>query len=203
MDEDADMAEKINELLGAVAALKAYVAHLPGAADVDLEAVRRAGRDTGAGLIGGIHPSTHVNDAWTTFSAWLQRLNRGQTKKGTSLLRTGDYRLLRLSSFTLAAPADLLHLGEAFAMLLVSLHNGVLLLLGGEVEPVGHGSDSEKVLDLLFGISCRNGAFCGLIAVVWLFAPDWQRSGHVGMGCRELACVPDRCPHYCVTLLRA
>jgi hypothetical protein len=42
MDEDADMAEKINELLGAVAALKAYVAHLPGAADVDLEAVRRA-----------------------------------------------------------------------------------------------------------------------------------------------------------------
>src|SRR5215204_2588689 len=46
-------------------------------------------------------------------------------------------------------------------------------------------------------------AFCGLIAVVWLFAPDWQRSGHVGMGCRELACVPDRCPHYCVTLLRA
>src|SRR5215204_5636576 len=56
-----------------------------------------------------------------------------------------------------AAPADLLHLGEAFAMLLVSLHNGVLLLLGGEVEPVGHGSDSEKVLDLLFGISCRNG----------------------------------------------
>jgi hypothetical protein len=63
MDEDADIAEKINELLGAVAALKAYVAHLPGAADVDLEAVRRAGRDTGAGLIGGVHPSTHVNDA--------------------------------------------------------------------------------------------------------------------------------------------
>ena len=63
MDEDADMAEKINELLGAVAALKAYVAHLPGAADVDLEAVRRAGRDTRAGLIGGVHPSTHVNDA--------------------------------------------------------------------------------------------------------------------------------------------
>jgi hypothetical protein len=63
MDENADMAEKINELLGAVAALKAYVAHLPGAADVDLEAVRRAGRDTGAGLIGGVHPSTHVNDA--------------------------------------------------------------------------------------------------------------------------------------------
>src|SRR5829696_2419344 len=63
MDEDADVAEKINELLGAVAALKAYIAHLPGAADVDLEAVRRAGRDTGAGLIGGVHPSTHVNDA--------------------------------------------------------------------------------------------------------------------------------------------
>ena len=42
MDEDADIAEKINELLGAVAALKAYIAHLPGAADVDLEAVRRA-----------------------------------------------------------------------------------------------------------------------------------------------------------------
>jgi hypothetical protein len=63
MDENADMAEKINELLGAVAALKAYIAHLPGAADVDLEAVRRAGRDTGAGLIGGVHPSTHVNDA--------------------------------------------------------------------------------------------------------------------------------------------
>ena len=39
--------EQINELLGAVAALKAYVAHLPGAADVDLEAVRRAGRDAG------------------------------------------------------------------------------------------------------------------------------------------------------------
>jgi hypothetical protein len=58
MDENADMAEKINELLGAVAALKAYVAHLPGAADA-----RRAGRDTGAGLIGGVHPSTHVNDA--------------------------------------------------------------------------------------------------------------------------------------------
>ena len=34
MDENADMAEKINELLGAVAALKAYIAHLPGAADV-------------------------------------------------------------------------------------------------------------------------------------------------------------------------
>jgi len=32
-------------------------------ADVDLEAVRRAGRDTGAGLVGGVHPSTHVNDA--------------------------------------------------------------------------------------------------------------------------------------------
>jgi hypothetical protein len=63
MDEDADVAEKINELLGAVAALKAYIAHLPGAADVDLDAVRRAGRDTGVGLIGGLHPSTHVNDA--------------------------------------------------------------------------------------------------------------------------------------------
>ena len=37
MDEDADVAEKINELLGAVAALKAYIAHLPGAADVDLD----------------------------------------------------------------------------------------------------------------------------------------------------------------------
>ena len=63
MEEDAELAEKINELLGAVAALKAYIAHLPGAADVDLEAVRRAGRDTGAGLVGGVHPSTHVNDA--------------------------------------------------------------------------------------------------------------------------------------------
>ena len=63
MDEDVDVAEKINELLGAVAALKAYIAHLPGAADVDLEAVRRAGRDTGAGLIGGVHPSPHVNNA--------------------------------------------------------------------------------------------------------------------------------------------
>ena len=63
MDEDADVAEKINELLGAVAALKAYIAHLPGAAHVDLDAVRRAGRDTGAGLSGGVHPSTHVNDA--------------------------------------------------------------------------------------------------------------------------------------------
>ena len=29
MDEDADPAEKINELLGAVAALKAYIAHFP------------------------------------------------------------------------------------------------------------------------------------------------------------------------------
>jgi hypothetical protein len=63
MDEDADLAEKINELLGTVAALNAYIAHLPAAADVDLEAVRRAGRDTGAGLSGGVHPSTHVNDA--------------------------------------------------------------------------------------------------------------------------------------------
>jgi hypothetical protein len=43
MDADSDIAEKINELLGVVAALKAYVAHLPGAAEVDLEAVRRAG----------------------------------------------------------------------------------------------------------------------------------------------------------------
>ena len=63
MDENALVAEKINELLGAVAALKAYIAHLPGAADVDLEAVRKVGRDTGAGLIGGVHPSTHVNNA--------------------------------------------------------------------------------------------------------------------------------------------
>jgi hypothetical protein len=60
---NADIAEKINELFGAVAALKAYIAHLPGAADGDLEAVRRAGRDSGAGLMGGVHPSTHVNDA--------------------------------------------------------------------------------------------------------------------------------------------
>jgi hypothetical protein len=29
LDPDADVTEKINELLGAVAALKAYVAHLP------------------------------------------------------------------------------------------------------------------------------------------------------------------------------
>jgi len=28
-----------------------------------VQSVRRAGRDTGAGLIGGVHPSTHVNDA--------------------------------------------------------------------------------------------------------------------------------------------
>src|SRR5829696_4240730 len=42
-------------------------------------------------------------------------------------------------------------------MLLVSLDNGVLLLLGVEVELVGHGSDSEKVLDLLFGISRGDG----------------------------------------------
>ena len=62
MEEEAELAEKVNELLGAVGALKAYIAHLPGAADVDLEAVRRAGRDTGAGLVGGVHPSTHVND---------------------------------------------------------------------------------------------------------------------------------------------
>src|SRR5215212_2029631 len=63
MDADSDIAEKINELLGVVAALKAYVAHLPGAAEVDLDAVRRAGRDTGSGLIGGVHPSTHVSEA--------------------------------------------------------------------------------------------------------------------------------------------
>ena len=37
MEEEAELTEKINELLGAVAALKAYVAHLPGAADVDME----------------------------------------------------------------------------------------------------------------------------------------------------------------------
>jgi len=61
MDSDAEMAEKVNELLGVVAALKAYVAHLPGASEVDLDAVRRAGRDTGSGLIGG--PSTHVSQA--------------------------------------------------------------------------------------------------------------------------------------------
>ena len=63
MDSDAEMAEKLNELLGVVAALKAYVAHLPGASEVDLDAVRRAGRDTGSGLIGGVHPSTHVSEA--------------------------------------------------------------------------------------------------------------------------------------------
>ena len=57
MDPDSDTAEEINELLGVVAALWA---HLPGAAEVDLDAVRRAGRDTGSGLIGGVHPSTHV-----------------------------------------------------------------------------------------------------------------------------------------------
>jgi hypothetical protein len=34
MDSDAEMAEKVNELLGVVAALKAYVAHLPGASEV-------------------------------------------------------------------------------------------------------------------------------------------------------------------------
>ena len=63
MDADTEIAENINELLGVVAALKAYVSHLPGAADVDLDAVRRAGRDTGSGLIVGVHPSTHVNNA--------------------------------------------------------------------------------------------------------------------------------------------
>ena len=62
LDSDSEVTEKINELLGAVAALKAYVAHLPGAADVDLAEVRRAARDTGRGLTTGLHPSTHVND---------------------------------------------------------------------------------------------------------------------------------------------
>jgi hypothetical protein len=52
MAANDDTAEKINELLGAVAALKAYVAHLPGAAEADLDAIKRAGRDTGSGLIG-------------------------------------------------------------------------------------------------------------------------------------------------------
>src|SRR3954451_17198065 len=60
--DDAEVTEKINELLGAVAALKAYVAHLPGATSVDLDEVRRRARDTGPGLTGGLHPSTHVND---------------------------------------------------------------------------------------------------------------------------------------------
>src|SRR3954453_20204071 len=82
MDEDADVAEKINELLGAVAALKAYIAHLPGAADVDLEAVRRAGRDTGAGLVGGVHPSTHANDAVNDIQRMASALNPRPTKKG-------------------------------------------------------------------------------------------------------------------------
>ena len=62
LDSDAEVTEKINELLGAVAALKAYVAHLPGSADVDLAEIRRAARDTGPGLTTGLHPSTHVND---------------------------------------------------------------------------------------------------------------------------------------------
>jgi len=62
LDPDDEVTEKLNELLGAVAALKAYVAHLPGAAVVDLDEVRRAARDTGPGLTGGLHPSTHVND---------------------------------------------------------------------------------------------------------------------------------------------
>jgi hypothetical protein len=61
LDSDAEVTEKINELLGAVAALKAYVAHLPGAADVDLAEIRRAARDR-PGLTTGLHPSTHVND---------------------------------------------------------------------------------------------------------------------------------------------
>jgi len=63
MPADDDTAEKINELLGVVVALKAYVAHLPGAAEADLDAVKRAGRDTGSGLIGGMHPSTYVSEA--------------------------------------------------------------------------------------------------------------------------------------------
>ena len=79
MDEDADIPQKINKLLGAVAALKAYIAHLPGAADVDLEAVRRAGRDTGAGLIGGVHPSRTSTTPWRTSNAWLRRSNLRQT----------------------------------------------------------------------------------------------------------------------------
>jgi hypothetical protein len=48
--------------LGRWRLLKAYVAYLPGAADVDLAEVRRAARDTGPGLTTGLHPSTHVND---------------------------------------------------------------------------------------------------------------------------------------------
>ena len=79
MDEDADIAEKINELFGAVAALKAYIAHLPGAADGDLEAVRRAGRDSGAGLMGeSIRPRTSTTP-WKTFSEWLLSSNPRQS----------------------------------------------------------------------------------------------------------------------------
>ena len=55
MEEEAEPAEKINELLGAVAALKAYIAHLPGAADVDLEAVRRRQRLIQAKVRSTIH----------------------------------------------------------------------------------------------------------------------------------------------------
>ena len=43
MAANDDTAEKINELLGVVAALKAYVAHLPGAAEADLDAIKRSG----------------------------------------------------------------------------------------------------------------------------------------------------------------
>src|SRR5215207_6620311 len=80
MDADSDIAEKINELLGVVAALKAYVAHLPGAAEVDLDAVRRAGRDTGSGLIGGVHPSTHVSEAVDD----IHRMASAQTSDGVT-----------------------------------------------------------------------------------------------------------------------
>ena len=91
MEEDAELAEKINELLGAVAALKAYIAHLPGAADVDLEAVRRAGRDTGAGLVGGVHPSTHVNDAVDDIQRMASALKPWTDSEGrSSPLKTGQ-----------------------------------------------------------------------------------------------------------------
>lgn len=59
--DTGEIAERINELIGAVAALKAYIAHLPGAAEVDLEEVRKDGRDTGVGLWEAVHPSTHVD----------------------------------------------------------------------------------------------------------------------------------------------
>jgi hypothetical protein len=42
---------------------------------------------------------------------------------------------------------------EAFAMLLVSLHQGVLLLLIGETVLVGHSHRPDEALDLLLGIS--------------------------------------------------